>query len=131
MQSFVQVIITSPKNNGKDVIVSADKLRFVAKGYLLRKPARNTSLEDDTTPNADGKDPKQLMNSSYRANSMADNQASSTSSKYAGANKPMNTANANPATNQMNSGMALLYPAPCIIMAIPPLNGNGRLWAVT
>ena len=25
--------------------------------------------------------------------------------------------------NQMNSGMALLYPAPCIIMAIPPLNG--------
>lgn len=127
MQSFVQVIITSPKNNGKDVIVSADKLRFVAKGYLLRKPTRNPSPEDDTTPSADGKDPKQLMNSSYRANPMADNQASSASSKYAGASKPMNTANANPATNQMNSGMALLYPAPCIIMAIPPLNGNGRL----
>ena len=27
-------------------------------------------------------------------------------------------------SNQMNSGMALLYPAPCIIMAIPPLNGS-------
>ena len=26
--------------------------------------------------------------------------------------------------NQMNSGMALLYPAPCIIKVIPPASGN-------
>lgn len=105
------------------MIVSADKLRFVAKGYLLRKHPWDNSSQDDTPSNPDGKDPKQTLNSSYRANSMADSQ-SSPHTKATETSKPVNTANVNPAANQMNSGMALLYPAPCIIMAIPPLNGN-------
>ena len=32
--------------------------------------------------------------------------------------------------NQMNSGMALLYPAPCIIKVIPPASGNLIEWKV-
>ncbi len=41
-----------------------------------------------------------------------------------GVGKVLNGGNTSQANNQMNSGMALLYPAPCIIMAIPPLNGS-------
>ena len=48
VQSFVQVIITSPKNNGKDVIVSADKLRFVAKGYLLHDTPSTVERRDSS-----------------------------------------------------------------------------------
>lgn len=44
--------------------------------------------------------------------------------KYSGLLKTAASSSSFSSSNQMNSGMALLYPAPCIIMAIPPLNGS-------
>lgn len=44
--------------------------------------------------------------------------------KYSGLLKTAASSSSFSSNNQMNSGMALLYPAPCIIMAIPPLNGS-------
>ena len=38
--------------------------------------------------------------------------------------KPAGSVSSSPANTQMNSGMALLYPAPCIIKAIPPCHGT-------
>ena len=38
--------------------------------------------------------------------------------------KPAGSLSSSQSNTQMNSGMALLYPAPCIIKAIPPCHGN-------
>ncbi|KAK8799901.1 hypothetical protein WA538_002800, partial [Blastocystis sp. DL] len=97
VQNYVKLVITSPKSIGKEIFVQPNQLRYVAKGYTLYELPPLNSADHAHNP---------INSQPLKSNGIL---------RAASSSSPM-------PNNQMNSGMALLYPAPCIIMAIPPLN---------
>lgn len=108
VQNYVKLVITSPKSIGKEIFVQPNQLRYVAKGYTLCGFSSLSLSADELPP----------LNSADHAHNPINSQPLKSNGilRAASSSSPM-------PNNQMNSGMALLYPAPCIIMAIPPLNG--------
>ena len=98
------MVVISQKHLGQEFALSPEQLHFVAKGYYFpwMKYAKAKQRGNDF--------------SNMLSNTPGMNDA------FSLANKKISPI-VNPA-NQMNSGMALLYPSPCIIMAIPPASGN-------
>lgn len=79
---------------------------------------------DDKSQIQRSNDSYTMSNAKNHVGSPMDNKSSPLNKSINGMKMNVNQTNQTNQVNQMNSGMALLYPAPCIIKVIPPNSGN-------